>query len=246
MAPAAGSAAGSAVGRTYGVMTARWGWQPFAWWEDGLPTWSWRGAPGGLVTRRQMRARGLAPGGAAPVARVVCRRGARWAYLYDPTELVAKREATAAQWVAVATAIAARRWCPTGGHYVDYCVPTSLGECVACHYREDTTGVEPRDRNHQELGSETTADTTTIGRAVGEAHMSRQSVPGVRRAHAALAWLRQRQAVRQARVQEPARVEQLTRWHTDDHTADTENASAEDASAEDAVAESDELQGLAR
>jgi hypothetical protein len=182
MAPAAGGA----VGRTYGVMTARWGWQPFAWWEDGLPTWSWRGAPGGLVTRRQMRARGLAPGGAAPVARVVCRRGARWAYLYDPTELVAKRVATAAQWVAVATAIAARRWCPSGGHYVDYCVPTSLGECVACHYRTRA--------------------------AVGEQSRERvESVPGVERAHAALAWLRQRQAGRQ-------HGEPLNRWRVDGHT----------------------------
>jgi hypothetical protein len=188
MAPAAGSA----VGRTYGVMTARWGWQPFAWWEDGLPTWSWRGAPGGLVTRRQMRARGLAPGGAAPVARVVCRRGARWAYLYDPAELVAKREATAAQWVAVATAIAARRWCPSGGHYVDYCVPTSLGECVACHYRTPAVlGEQSRERV--------------------------ESVPGVERAHAALAWLRQRQAGRQHN-------EPLNRWRVDDHTEIAEYA----------------------
>jgi hypothetical protein len=159
------------AGRRYGVMTQRWGWQPLAWLQDGLPTWSWRCAPAGLVTRRQMRARGLAPGGAAPVAQVICRRGTRRAYLYEPAELVTKRDATPAQWIAVATAIAARRWCPTGRHYVDYCVPTSLGECIACHYREPAVGA--KNRKHVE------------------------TTPGTQRAHAALAWLRQRQAQRQ-------------------------------------------------
>jgi hypothetical protein len=184
------------VGRRYGVMTARWGWQPVAWLQDGLPTWSWRCAPAGLVTRRQMRARGLAPGGAVPVGQVVCRRGARWAYLYDPAELVAKRVATPAQWVAVATAIAARRWCPTGGHYVDYCVPTSLGECIACHYREPVVaGGENREHVEPTPGM--------------------QSVPGVQRAHAALAWLRQRQARRQ-------HGEPLERRGLGEHTESTE------------------------
>jgi hypothetical protein len=120
-------------------MTDRWGWQPTARMRDGLPTWSWRAAPAGLVTRRQMRAQGLAPGGAQPVARVTCRRGRRQAYLYDPGELVAKRVATPAQLGAVAKAVRARRWCPSGAHYADYCIPTSLGECVECHYGEPAT-----------------------------------------------------------------------------------------------------------
>lgn len=51
-----------------GVMTNRWGWQPTAWMQDGLPTWRWRAAPAGLVTRRQMRELGRAPGGAEPAA----------------------------------------------------------------------------------------------------------------------------------------------------------------------------------
>jgi hypothetical protein len=68
-------------------MTNRWGWQPTAWLQNGLPTWRWRSAPTGLVTRRQMRDLGLAPGGAQPVAQVVCRRGRRRAWLYDPAEL---------------------------------------------------------------------------------------------------------------------------------------------------------------
>jgi hypothetical protein len=41
-----------------GVLTEEWGWQPTAWVEDGLPTWRWRCAPRGLLTRRQMRAAG--------------------------------------------------------------------------------------------------------------------------------------------------------------------------------------------
>lgn len=113
-------------------MTRRWGWQPTASLRDGLPTWRWRNAPTGLVTRRQMRAQGLAPGGAQPVAQVVCRRGRRRAWLYDPAELTPKRVPTPAQLVAVARALAARRWCPTCRRDVGYCIPTSLGQCVTC------------------------------------------------------------------------------------------------------------------
>jgi hypothetical protein len=117
-----------------GVMTERWGWQPTAWMQDGLPTWRWRTAPGGLLTRRQMREHGLAPGGAEPVGQIVCRRGRRYGLLYDPADLVAKRVATPAQLRAVARALAARRRCPSCRRDVGYCVPTSLGECIDCHY----------------------------------------------------------------------------------------------------------------
>ena len=118
----------------HGVWTQRWGWQPLAWMEAGLPTWRWRVAPAGLLSRRQMRAAGLAPGGAQPVARVVCRSGRarRVAYLYDPAELAPKRVATAAQLVAVGKALAARRWCSKCLRDVGYTVPTSLGCCVDC------------------------------------------------------------------------------------------------------------------
>jgi hypothetical protein len=111
----------------------RWGWQPYAWIAHGLPTFGWREAPAGLVTRRQMRAAGLAPGGAQPVARIECRRGRRWANLYDPAELAPKRAATAAQLVAVGAALAARRRCPACGRDAGYTIPTSLGMCLTCH-----------------------------------------------------------------------------------------------------------------
>jgi len=81
-----------------------------------------------------MRERGLAPGGAEPVAQIVCRRGKRRAYLYDPEQCRPKRVASSAQLLAVGKAIAARRWCPSCRRDVGYCVPTSLGECIDCHY----------------------------------------------------------------------------------------------------------------
>jgi hypothetical protein len=117
-----------------GVMTQRWGWQPTAWMQDGLPTWRWRAAPPGLLTRRQMRDHDLAPGRAEPVGQIVCRRGRRYGLLYDPADLAAKRVATPAQLRAVARALAARRRCPSCRRDVGYCVPTSLGQCIDCHY----------------------------------------------------------------------------------------------------------------
>lgn len=138
--------ANAAVGG--GVMTRRWGWQPTAWLRDGLPTWRWRNAPTGLVTRRQMRDQGLAPGGAQPVAQVVCRRGSRRAWLYDPAELAPKRVPTPAQLAAVAAALAARRWCPTCRHDVGYCIPTSLGQCVSCAFPDPPPITHPPVTSH--------------------------------------------------------------------------------------------------
>lgn len=119
-----------------GVMTERWGWQPTARMHDGLPTWRWRCAPAGLVTRRQMRAVGRAPAGAAPVGRIECRRGRRWALLWDRAELGPKRTPTPAQRAALGRALAARRRCPSCGRDAGYCIPRSLGCCLDCH---DTT-----------------------------------------------------------------------------------------------------------
>jgi hypothetical protein len=122
--------------RRHGVMTERWGWQPFAWEQNGLPTWRWQKAPAGLVTRRQMRAAGLAPGGADPVGQIVFHRGRREvrALLWDRAELVTKRVASPAQLVALGRALAARRWCSGCSRDVGYCVPTSLGVCVDCAF----------------------------------------------------------------------------------------------------------------
>lgn len=112
---------GAGTARRAGVMTDRWGWQPTAWMEAGLPTW--RCAPAGLISRRQMWAANLAPGGAYPVARVVCRAGRRWALLYDPADCVPKRTPTPAQLIAVSKMNAARRWCPMCTRDVGYNPP---------------------------------------------------------------------------------------------------------------------------
>lgn len=127
--------------RRRGVMTERWGWQPLAWEQNGLPTWRYGWAPRGLLTRRQMRAQGLAPGGAIPVAQVVVRVQRRHrhevrARLWDRGQLVAKRTASPAQLVALEHAMAARRWCPSCSHDVGYCIPTSLGQCAACAFAD--------------------------------------------------------------------------------------------------------------
>lgn len=125
-----------------GVMTERWGWQPTAWMQAGLPAWSWQSAPRDLLTRRQMRSEGLAPGGAEPVALVVCRRGRRWAHLWDRAELVPKRVATPSQLMALERAMAARRWCRLCDRDVGYVVPTSLGSCVECAIPQSRSGDE--------------------------------------------------------------------------------------------------------
>ena len=132
--------------RRYGLMTQRWGWQPLAWEQNGLPSWSWHKAPRGLLTRRQMRTEGLAPGGAWPVGQLVFhhRRREVRALLYDRGELVPKRVPSAAQLAALERALAARRRCPACGRDVGYCIPTSLGCCVECAY-PDLAG-EPRDQ----------------------------------------------------------------------------------------------------
>lgn len=122
----------AAGGAGSGLVTQAWGWQPTAWLEDGLPTWRWRCAPRGLLTRRQMRAAGLAPGGSRPVARVVCRRGRRWAGLWERSALVAKRVPSPAQLAALDRAQAARRWCPNCRRDVAYCLPVSVGRCGLC------------------------------------------------------------------------------------------------------------------
>ncbi len=133
--------------RRYRLMTQRWGWQPLAWEQNGLTSWSWRKAPRGLLTRRQMRTENLAPGGAWPVGQLVFhhRRREVRALLYDRDELVAKRVPSAAQLAALDRALAARRRCPDCGRDVGYCIPTSLGCCVDCAYPELAPD-EPHDR----------------------------------------------------------------------------------------------------
>ncbi|MFB4293434.1 RRQRL motif-containing zinc-binding protein [Nonomuraea sp. ATR24] len=60
--------------------------------QYGLPTYPWKWAPKNLKTRRQLAALGLRPGGQAPVAQILWRKGGRFAYLYDIAHALPKRK----------------------------------------------------------------------------------------------------------------------------------------------------------
>ncbi|UUN27791.1 RRQRL motif-containing zinc-binding protein [Streptomyces sp. FIT100] len=103
----------------------------------GIPTYPWRYAPDGLATRRQLRARGLRPGGqpiAAQLMRLSCRRknGVSVAYLYRIDRAKPVRPMTSRKWGALALAMLARRTCPKCRVVYGYCLPTSLGMCLLC------------------------------------------------------------------------------------------------------------------
>lgn len=104
----------------------------------GIPTWPWRMAPPGLVTRRQLAAQGLRPGGQPVCAQVMWhtrrqRTGPAVAYLYRLDLAAPKRIATPAQLAALGKALAARRHCPKCGTDAGYVIPRCLGMCVPCH-----------------------------------------------------------------------------------------------------------------
>jgi len=100
----------------------------------GLPTFTWRGAPPGYATRRQLRAAGLRPAGQPVAAQILWRGvgGTRAAYLYRIDLAAPKRTASPAQLGAVAAALLARRTCPTCDQVRGYYIPRSLGECLRC------------------------------------------------------------------------------------------------------------------
>ncbi|WP_235966459.1 RRQRL motif-containing zinc-binding protein [Herbidospora solisilvae] len=107
----------------------------------GIPTFPWRMAPPHLLTRRQLTARGLRPGGQGVQAQIKWRSrrhgapGVRVAYLYDVRFALPKRTATPAQLVALSKALAARRTCPECMTDVGYVLPRHLGICLDCAHR---------------------------------------------------------------------------------------------------------------
>jgi hypothetical protein len=106
----------------------------------GIPTYPWRCAPDGLATRRQLRARGLRPGGqpvAGQVLRPRYRRGPLVAYLYRLDKALPVRPMTPAKRRALACAMRARRTCPQCRQDAGYVIPASLGVCVPCAYPDD-------------------------------------------------------------------------------------------------------------
>ncbi|MFD9187739.1 RRQRL motif-containing zinc-binding protein [Streptomyces phaeochromogenes] len=108
--------------------------------RHGIPTFPWRCAPDGYATYRQLRARGLRPGGqpiAAQVLRPRFRRGPLVAYLYRLDQAKQVRPMTPGKWAALAKANTARRTCPECRRDAGYVIPTSLGMCVPCAYPEE-------------------------------------------------------------------------------------------------------------
>lgn len=100
----------------------------------GVPTYPWRCAPDGLATLRQLRARGLRPGG-QDVAGQICRRrrgDVLAGYLYRIDRAVPHRPASPAQLSALASALRARQTCPTCTRWVGYVIPTRYSECLDC------------------------------------------------------------------------------------------------------------------
>ncbi|MFJ2020918.1 RRQRL motif-containing zinc-binding protein [Streptomyces nodosus] len=107
-----------------------------------LPVFRWRLAPDGYATRRQLRARGLRPGGqgvAAQLERPRRRRPPLVAYLYRVDLAKPVRPMTQARWAALGKANAARRRCPACRRDAGYVIPASLGMCVPCAYPEGTS-----------------------------------------------------------------------------------------------------------
>ncbi|MFF9117264.1 RRQRL motif-containing zinc-binding protein [Streptomyces massasporeus] len=102
-----------------------------------LPVFRWHLAPDGYATRRQLRARGLRPGGqdvAATLERPRRRRGPLVAYLYRVDLAKPVRPMTPGRWAALAAANRARRICPACRTDAGYVIPASLGTCVPCAY----------------------------------------------------------------------------------------------------------------
>ncbi|GAA3226048.1 RRQRL motif-containing zinc-binding protein [Actinocorallia longicatena] len=102
----------------------------------GLPTWPWRMAPAHLLTRRQLTANGLRPGG-QPIAGQILWGSrkppyVRVAYLYDVRFALPKRTATPHQLAALDKANRARRTCPRCQLDAGYTLPTRYGCCLDC------------------------------------------------------------------------------------------------------------------
>jgi hypothetical protein len=113
----------------------------------GLPTYPYHLAPDGLRTKRQLRKKGLRPGGQDIAAQILwwhgggrgrsgrAGRSRRVAYLYDEAQAKPVRPMTPAKWGAVASALVARKTCPSCGRVMPYYIPKSIGECNECARR---------------------------------------------------------------------------------------------------------------
>lgn len=107
--------------------------------EVTIPVFKRLCAPQGLATKRQLRARGLRPGGQGPVAEVET-RGPRNGLLYEIAKARPVRPMTLAKEYALDKAMAARQTCGTCRRRYHFVLPTSLPSCLECH---DGTPADP-------------------------------------------------------------------------------------------------------
>lgn len=107
----------------------------------GFPTYPFRMAPEGLATRRQLRKKGLRPGGQAVVAQLMWRaakhrrrrgQAVKVAYLYRIDLALPVRPMTPGRWRAHEAMMRARRICPECSRDVGYVIRTSVGTCEPC------------------------------------------------------------------------------------------------------------------
>jgi hypothetical protein len=124
-----------------------------------LPTFPYHMAPGGLSTRRQLRAKGLCPGGKRPVAKILWKHktagreknGERIAYLYDEEQARPKRTATPAVEKALAKAELARHTCKSCEEFREYEIPRRLGQCLDCEAKDEAKREEFRQERQREV-----------------------------------------------------------------------------------------------
>ncbi|WP_326581883.1 RRQRL motif-containing zinc-binding protein [Actinacidiphila glaucinigra] len=114
-----------------------------------LPVYDWGSIDrDAFATRRQLRARGLRPGGHDPVAQLRCRKClgltrhcTRMAWLYRIDLALPKLPMTPAKRRALARAMRARRECPVCERVYIFCLPLkTLGSCLECY---DGTPADP-------------------------------------------------------------------------------------------------------
>lgn len=105
--------------------------------DHGLATFDFGHAPRGLATRRQLRERGLCPGGHDIVAQLVWDGGRQWAGLYRLDVARPKRTPSPSQRTALERAMAARRRCTRCGHDAGYCLPRTSRTCWPCEQITD-------------------------------------------------------------------------------------------------------------
>ena len=100
----------------------------------GMPTYPYRSAPAGWLTRRQLRAKDLRPGGPAP-GRAGPVEAPRQAAPGQPVPRIAGAAGAAddaGEVRGAGRALVARCTCPRCGRVMRYCIPVSVGWCNDC------------------------------------------------------------------------------------------------------------------